>query len=513
MLRAVILLTLAVAFAGCKAKRGEEDVPEAGSTTVAPAAAEPAALPQRRDSACPECEGLGVCRRCADERPCLSCDGGGVCAICEGSGRTRDGSCEACGGGGRCPACGGDGIVSRTAGETGGPGGGLPGQCPDCLFGSGWCGDCGGAGTRPDGGTCARCGGEKWCPGCRGSGLDPWCSGRGLCGSCEGHGQVVGGRPGTGWPDLRIALASGEVVIAKVLERPGETLSIERTRGARTVRESIAAKNVDPVGYLAALGRYLNPEDPAEWLKVAEYALEQGDDYLFLARAALADAGRRGDDSPRWRALTDRAGRRFVSFVAGAAERALREEKDPAKAWRLFSLVHSVAGGAEPAAAKAGRAEAKAAIAAESAGLGAAPRERRRAVEAERLARAVRRAGEWRARAERILGRTGASAVELERAAHAAERAWDEVVRAMDRAPADLDRRPAGEEAVRAAAVASRATVATGLRVLAAGRYERARALASIALARDPESPEALRLSAVATEALAREATEREDGR
>jgi hypothetical protein len=312
---------------------------------------------------------------------------------------------------------------------------------------------------------------------------------------------------------VRLLLAGGETVVAKVLERPGATLSIERLRGTRRVRESIVAKNVDPVGYFTALRRYLDADRAEDQLEVAEFALARGEDYLPLAAVALRGAEDLGEPSPRLATVRSRVNRGIAERILGDAERALRDRKDARSAWELYQLAGHAFPSVSAGAVRAGRVEAEALLAAEEAGLTGERRERRLVAEKERLARAVRRAEEWRVRAEEILTRSGVGAGDLQRAVRAVDRAFREVAHAAGRAPVEVDRSGARAEMARVSSVGARAIAAVALRLVRDGLLERARSLAALALAREPGNEEAKRVAAVVAEAIAREGAQREEGR
>lgn len=519
----ILILVLPFVLAGCKARRGdpesaataEESSPAPadsdGAATAGPKAAPP--LARRTDGACPECDGLGICGFCGDERPCLAGDGTGRCGLCGGDGRTRDGVCPACDGDGVCRDCGGDGILSRARGEIGPGAAPIPGQCPTCEYGTGLCPACGGSGERPDGGRCAFCDGEKWCPTCRGAGTDPFCAGSGVCPSCRGHGRVVDGRPDAAWPPMRLLTTDGEVIVGRLLDRPSATIAIERESSGRPVREALPAKSVEPLSRIVALRRYAAADEAADHAELAEIALAAGDDLLFLARAELRAAAAL---APAPAALASRiraAEARTRARIVADARRALEREKDARTAWRLFALAENAFGGGAAEDVRAERVRAAAIVASEDAGLAEDLRERKRAAEEQRFLRARRRAAEWRARAETLLGTTDASVVDLERALFAARRAVVEVRAAMARAPGGTDLAPARAEAEAARSVAARTVVAVAGRLLGAGLLERARALAALALAIRPDDEGAALFAAVVDEAIARRAAAPEGGR
>jgi len=452
----VLLPLLGVACGGDASDAGEGVPTPATAKAPAPEPGEP----------CPECSGSGVSPRTGDGRPCLLCDGDGACPVCRGEGRDRDGACFACETSGRCPGCGGDGLVSRVTGDIGPTGAPLPGQCAFCRYGQGRCPGCAGRGQLPDGRTCAQCDGDRWCPVCRGEGVDPWCGGTGLCPTCRGHGRLAGGRPVSGWPPLRVVLPEGTVVEVRLLAASDRYLSWERDGEDGVRRETVLVRDVDPVTCITALRRFaVNAEDH---LRIAEFARERGEHFLYVARSEI-EASRRLSPS-----LTSEALKQRVDL-----------------AWRKFLEAAAPGVGAPGEESEAARA-------------------RRETAETARYRRQLRRAVSWRARAENLLSRTQGGLTKRLRGLRAAEEAWRGAARAANRAPAGLADGEALVEVRRARHLRARSLVACADVLLAAGRPGRARAIAAIALAVEPDDDGARRFAAVVEEAMARQRTEEE---
>jgi hypothetical protein len=510
---AVPIILLLLLTAACeKARRGNPDEapggdqPAVGTAVAETVAAKPPAFPRREVSPCPECEGLGRCIRCGSDRPCYLCDGGGRCAQCDGTGNDREGRCLSCEGRGDCLDCAGDGVVGNDGGESSDR---RPGQCPLCHLGSGFCLDCGGNGKLSDGRGCSLCDGAKRCPDCRGSGRDVWCAGTGNCGSCLGHGQVFAGGPGTGWPPFRLALRDGATITGDLLRTPETTITIEHEKGGRVVRESIVESRVEPLSFFLARRRFIDPDDPAHHEALVEQALRHGEELLFLARVELAEFARLAPKSPRIEALRLELNRRFETRIRTEAEDAFGRTDDPQRAWVLYQLL--LAAWPDSPRAEAVRERADVALArlrADVAGLSDEMHARKRQAEEARLHRAVRRAEDWRARAEDILVRHRPDFADLERARRAAREAFLASLRAADRTPPEVDRVAALTEGARGRSVEVRTAVALATRLMEVGMLDRARAAGAIASALDPGDEGARRFTAVIEEALAKRALE-----
>jgi len=276
----------------------------------------------------------------------------------------------------------------------------------------------------------------------------------------------VNGEPVSEWPPLRVVLPDGEVIEVRLLSVTDRYLSWERDRDGGVRRETVLVQDVDPVTTIAALRRFAT--DAGGRSRIAEYALARGDHYLFVARREIEAAGR---------------------LSASLTTEALKRRIDIA--WRKFLASSSTEAGPSRVETDAARA-------------------RREAAEAARHDRLLRRATAWRARSEALLATSGAGLTDRLRALRAAEEAWHVSAQAANHPPAALGDGKALVEVGRARHLRCRALVAAADVLLAARCPDRARAIAMLALAVEPEDEGARRFTAVVEEALARSRTEKE---
>jgi hypothetical protein len=274
------------------------------------------------------------------------------------------------------------------------------------------------------------------------------------------------------------------------------------------MREAFVAREVEPVDYVLALRRFPGTDLIEDRLALASYALKAGDDLLFLARSELKETLRIDPRSETAARLAPTLERKAIDALVRDGTAALETADDPATALVLARAARNAFSGTADEAVADLEARATARLAEDD--LPAEARERRARAEADRLARAVRRAALWRERALALLARTGATVLDFERARRAAYEAEMEARFAANETPADAT--AALAEAERAAEVRRRAILGVGRRLLEAGLAERARAATAIALIRDPNDKGAIAQMFVIEGELARRAT-REGGR
>lgn len=463
-----------------------------------------AIVPRRQETKCTVCDGGGDCGTCGDDRPCSACDGDGDCPYCDGSGARAGETCIECDGKARCTRCGGDGIREAARGDFGPLETALPGICPTCIDGSGYCPECGTSSQDQAGGKCLSCAGAGLCHDCRGEGRCPHDRGDGECPACGGHGrEVVNGPPPE--RDTRIwnlRMAVGTVIQGRVTKIPSPNIAMEVfQRGSKTHVSHVKSK-VAPVAYLRVMRHFIPTTAETEYRERMDLALFAKTEQLWplaireLQLAVTSDPSRHNDVEAQTR---DVAARRQEGWVA-RAEQALRAG-DRETAMRLLQMVrYDAIGTAIETRAKALQLDARNQSAREAETLDDETKAARAAEAATRISRTVERA---RLRLDRVRGLLDTARdvnlpePELERIHKRAETAAWEAQRMVLR---EAWRQPSGgaawsEEPSKlvneARILRSTAAEARARHSVTRGRFELAASLAAWAMRLDPRNPQA----------------------